>query len=203
MLRAMTYMLRGLEPALFEPLFQLDDEALAARGMRWMRVDEPTGHPCRISLEDAPVGERVLLLPFVHQDSRSPYRASGPIFVRRGIPAARCIVGELPLYLTRRPLSVRAYDVADRALPGTRRGRLPASALRAAWLLCLSRGSRALKLRVDESRHRHDHERGFRRRAQPAAVELFGAGGIELGRGALVIGPRLPRGTSARLIFPL
>lgn len=79
MLRAMSYVLHGLEPALFEPLFQLDDEALAARGMRWMNVDEP-------------VGERVLLLlPFVHQQSHSPYRASGPIFVRRGAGAAPLI----------------------------------------------------------------------------------------------------------------
>ena len=113
MLRPMNYTLRGLEPALFRPLFQLDDEALAVRGMRWMIADEPVGFPCRISLEDAPVGERVLLLPFVHQDSDSPYRASGPIFVRPGIREARRVVGELPRYLTRRLLSVRAYDAAD------------------------------------------------------------------------------------------
>jgi hypothetical protein len=113
MLRTMSYALRGLEPALFEPFFQLNDEALAARGMRWMDVDEPVGFPCRISLEDAPVGERVLLLPFVHQDSRSAYRASGPIFVRHGVGTARRIVGELPPYLTRRLLSVRAYDALD------------------------------------------------------------------------------------------
>ena len=55
---------------------------------------------------------RCILLPFNHQDSRSPYRASGPIFVRRGRTAAR-IVNELPSYLTLRPLSVRAYDAAD------------------------------------------------------------------------------------------
>jgi hypothetical protein len=109
----MSYTLRGLEPALFEPLFQLDHEALAARGMRWMSVDEPVGYPCRISLEDAPVGERVLLLPFVHQDSRSAYRASGPIFVRPGLHEARHIVDELPPYLTRRLLSVRAYNTMD------------------------------------------------------------------------------------------
>ncbi|MGH8197077.1 MAG: DUF1203 domain-containing protein [Steroidobacteraceae bacterium] len=109
----MNFQLRGLEPALFEGLFGLDDEALAARGMRWMRADAPVGFPCRISLEDAPVGEPVLLLPFTHQDSRSPYRASGPIFVRRGRENAARILNELPTYLTLRPLSVRAYDAAD------------------------------------------------------------------------------------------
>ncbi|HXV40726.1 MAG TPA: DUF1203 domain-containing protein [Steroidobacteraceae bacterium] len=109
----MNYQLRGLEPALFENLFDLDDAALAARGMKRMRADAPIGFPCRVTLEDAPVGEEVLLLPFTHQDSQSPYRASGPIFVRRGIAEARRIVGELPAYLTHRLLSVRAYDDAD------------------------------------------------------------------------------------------
>ncbi|MEX0735233.1 MAG: DUF1203 domain-containing protein [Steroidobacteraceae bacterium] len=109
----MNYELRGLEPALFERLFDLDVGTLAARGMRWMRADAPVGFPCRISLEDAPVGEPVLLLPFAHQDSRSPYRASGPIFVRRGREKAARILNELPPYLTLRPLSVRAYDAAD------------------------------------------------------------------------------------------
>ena len=109
----MNYQLRGLEPALFEKLFDLDDAALEERGMQRMRSDKPVGFPCRISLEDTPVGEEVILLPFTHQDSRSPYRASGPIFVRRGRPEAARIVNELPPYLTLRPLSVRAYDAAD------------------------------------------------------------------------------------------
>jgi hypothetical protein len=108
----MNYQLRGLEPAPFEKLFDLNDAELAGLGMRRMRSDQPVGFPCRVSLEDAPVGEEVLLLPFTHQDSSSPYRASGPIFVRRGQAAAR-IVNALPTYLTLRPLSVRAYDAAD------------------------------------------------------------------------------------------
>jgi hypothetical protein len=109
----MSYQLRGLEPAQFEKYFGLDDAELAERGMRWMTADQPVGFPCRISLADAPVGEPVLLLPFTHQDSRSPYRASGPIFVRRRQAHAARIVNELPPYLTLRPLSVRAYDAAD------------------------------------------------------------------------------------------
>lgn len=109
----MNYRLRGLEPALFEQFFGLDDAELARRGMRWMRADQAVGFPCRISLADAPIGEDVLLLPFTHQDSRSPYRASGPIFVRRGQAAAARIENALPTYLTLRPLSVRAYDAAD------------------------------------------------------------------------------------------
>ena len=108
----MNYQIRGLDSAPFQSLFDLDDAALAARGIRRMRSDQPVGFPCRVSLEDTPVGEEVLLLTFTHQDSQSPYRASGPIFVRRGQASAR-IANELPPYLTLRPLSVRAYDAAD------------------------------------------------------------------------------------------
>lgn len=109
----MAYQLSGLDPQQFEHLFQLDAAELAARGMRWMTADTPVGFPCRISLEDASVGEPVLLLPFTHQDSGSPYRASGPIFVRRGMRAAARVVSSLPPYLTNRWLSVRAYDAND------------------------------------------------------------------------------------------
>jgi len=109
----MSYQLNGLNPEQFAPLFDLDEAALAARGMRWLHADQPVGYPCRISLADAAVGEPVLLLPFTHQDSRSAYRASGPIFVRRGQRQAARYVGELPPYLALRPLSVRAYDAAD------------------------------------------------------------------------------------------
>src|SRR5439155_24235316 len=62
----------------FLPLFELDDEALREQGIRRSVVTESPGTPCRVSLEDALPGERVLLLPFVHHDVASPYRASGP-----------------------------------------------------------------------------------------------------------------------------
>jgi len=109
----MNYQLRGLEPAQFERLFDLDDANLAARGMRRMRSDQPVGFPCRITLEDAPVGEEVILLAFMHQDVAGPYRASGPIFVRRGQVRAARVVNALPSALTLRPLSVRAYDARN------------------------------------------------------------------------------------------
>ncbi|MGE0454861.1 MAG: DUF1203 domain-containing protein [Vicinamibacteria bacterium] len=67
----------------FEPLFGRSDAELAAIGARRMIVDEKPGFPCRVSPADAKVGETVVLLPFTHHDVASPYRSSGPIFVRR------------------------------------------------------------------------------------------------------------------------
>jgi hypothetical protein len=96
----------------FRPLFAMDDRSLRERGARRMVADAKPGFPCRVSLVDAEPGERVLLLPFTHLDADSPYRASGPIFVREAAATATPPVNEVPAMLRSRLLSVRAYDRA-------------------------------------------------------------------------------------------
>jgi hypothetical protein len=97
----------------FAGLFELSDPALASQDARRMVVDEKPGYPCRVSLADAEVGETVLLLPFCHQDVSSPYRSSGPIFVRAKAKTANCEPGEIPIMFRHRQLSIRGYDSAD------------------------------------------------------------------------------------------
>ena len=94
----------------FESLLKLDDEALEANGSRRMVAEEKSGYPCRVSLIEAAPGETVLLVPFTHHDVASPYRASGPIFVRANARMARLAVNEIPAMLRSRLLSIRAYD---------------------------------------------------------------------------------------------
>lgn len=104
------FQLVGLPDQVFAPLFELSDEELRARGIQRRLADESPGFPCRISLQDAALGEELLLLPHVHHDVDSPYRASGPIFVRRGARQALLPPGEVPEVVTRRLISARAYD---------------------------------------------------------------------------------------------
>ncbi len=104
------FVIEGLAPEPFASLFDLDDTAIAARGARRLTVREPRCTPCRVSLEDAGVGEDVVLLPYAHQTEDTPYRASGPIFVRRTATLAFHAVDELPPMLQPRLLSLRAYD---------------------------------------------------------------------------------------------
>jgi hypothetical protein len=106
------FQLIGLDPSAFEPLFALTDDQLAQQGMQRCRATEHPGFPCRVSLEDAQVGDELLLLPFEHQPALSPYRASGPIFVRRGAQRGQLPVNELTDYVTTRWMSVRAYDAS-------------------------------------------------------------------------------------------
>jgi len=94
----------------FAPLFERSDAELAAVGARRMVVDEKPGYPCRVSLADAEVGETVILLNFEHHAVASPYRAAGPIYVRRDRPTATPAVGEIPPMFRHRLLSARAYD---------------------------------------------------------------------------------------------
>jgi hypothetical protein len=94
----------------FAQLFALDDAELEARGGKRYLADRIPGFPCRVSLEDAAPGESLVLIPFTHQPADSPYRASGPIFVREGARQASPCLGEVPGLLRLRLLSVRAYD---------------------------------------------------------------------------------------------
>ena len=108
----------------FLPLFKLSDEELHKRSAMWLVADAKPGYPCRVSLADAEVGERILATPFVHLDVQSPYRASGPLFVREIAQTANLAVGEIPIMFEHRLLSLRAYDsegmmVAARVVPGT------------------------------------------------------------------------------------
>jgi hypothetical protein len=103
----------GLALSPFEPLFALGDDELAARGMRRVVADDKPGFPCRVTLEDAEPGERLILLAFEHQDANSPYRASGPIFVRETARQPFDAVDVVPPVLRGRQLSLRGYDRAD------------------------------------------------------------------------------------------
>ena len=80
--------------------------------MRRLTVDAMPGFPCRVSLEDAAPGERVLLLAYEHQPAHSPFRASGPIFVRETARQMFSGVDQLPPVFAGRLLSLRAYDAA-------------------------------------------------------------------------------------------
>ena len=106
----MSFQIAALTRAEFAPLLSLDDEQLRAMGGKRYVADRRPGFPCRVSLQDAAPGERLVLVPFMHQPADSPYRASGPIFVREAAVDASFSVNEVPELLRVRLLSVRAYS---------------------------------------------------------------------------------------------
>lgn len=108
----MNFRFTGIASEPFAPLFALSDAELAACGMTRVTADAKPGYPCRVSLEDAQIGETLILLPFDHQPSHSPYKASGPIFVRENARDAYD-GATIPEVLRGRLLSLRGYDAKD------------------------------------------------------------------------------------------
>lgn len=96
----------------FSHLFGQDDEVLAKNGVRRVIADSNFGFPCRVSLQDAEIGESLLLLNYEHQPARTPYRSSHAIYVRERASQARLAENEIPDVLKKRLLSVRAFDAA-------------------------------------------------------------------------------------------
>src|SRR5437588_11168153 len=105
----MTYRITGLDPAPYKPLFGLPDEQLEKRGIIRMTVTEKPSFPCRVSLTDRDIGEKVLLLNHVSHDVANPYRASHAIFVTEGEEAPAAFIDQVPPVFAR-VLSLRGFD---------------------------------------------------------------------------------------------
>ena len=106
----MTYRITGLDPAPYKPLFGLSDAELEEHGVVRMTVTEKPSFPCRVSLADRDIGERVLLLNHVSHDVANPYRASHAIFVTEGADDPAEYVDEVPPVFKTRILSLRGFD---------------------------------------------------------------------------------------------
>ena len=106
----MGFQISALNIDQFSHLFGQDQVALANQGVQRIVVDSNPGFPCRVSLQDAEVGETVLLMNYEHQSLPTPYRSSHAIFVRESAIQSIPNRNEIPKMLRHRLLSVRAYD---------------------------------------------------------------------------------------------
>lgn len=107
----MTYSITGLDPSPFAPLAGLSDAALADHGAVRLVADSFPGFPCRVTLDDAQVGEALLLVNHVSHEG-GPYHAAHAIFVGESAAEAARFVDAVPPALDRRILSIRAFDAA-------------------------------------------------------------------------------------------
>jgi len=105
----MTYVVRGLDPTPYRPLFGLSDQELAEKGAVRMIVNSAT-FPCRVSLTDRALGEKVLLLNHVSHDVANPYRASHAIFITEVDQEPAEFVDAIPPVFEKRALSLRGFD---------------------------------------------------------------------------------------------
>ncbi|WNJ94884.1 DUF1203 domain-containing protein [Vibrio ruber] len=105
------FIIKALDDKYFSQYLQMNEEQLARVNGCWLTADETPGYPCRVTLQEAEVGEKILLIHYPYHDVKSPYRATGPIFVRANKTMVELAINEIPEILQTRLLSVRAYDV--------------------------------------------------------------------------------------------
>ena len=112
----MDYKITSLPLSRFSHLFGLDEQTLADQHVQRMTVTDKPGYPCRVTLEDAEIGESVLLLNYEHLAVESPYRSAHALFVRENATASASFENEIPVYLQNRQLSVRSFDTSGNML---------------------------------------------------------------------------------------
>ncbi len=105
----MSFQIHALPYEQFEPYFNFDEDELSAVGAQLKTVKTSPGTPCRVSLDDAKVGETVLLINYQHQSAPTPFQSSHAIFIRKDVATITPEPGDIPLAFTTRPISVRGF----------------------------------------------------------------------------------------------
>jgi len=106
----MNYQILPLTSTRFNHLFGKSDQELAKFGAMAYIADHKPGFPCRLRLQDAKPGERLILVNYEHLQVASPYRSAHAIFITDGAQQCEPLCNRIPAYFTARPLSVRAFD---------------------------------------------------------------------------------------------
>lgn len=106
----MTYKITGLDPSQFTHLIGLSDAELSFHNAVRMTADQKPSFPCRITLDDADIGETLLLVNHCSHGGDNPYQATHAIFVSESATEAASYQDEVPPALDRRILSLRAFD---------------------------------------------------------------------------------------------
>ncbi|MDN5477962.1 MAG: DUF1203 domain-containing protein [Chryseobacterium sp.] len=104
------FKLEALDYLDFEYLNDLSETELAENHIKKIKADKFPGFPCRVTLEDAAIGETVFLLNYDFHNVNSPYRASGPVFVRANQLTKKYAQNEIPVMFNHRLLSIRGYN---------------------------------------------------------------------------------------------
>lgn len=109
-MKNINFKIYSLDKEQFDNFFEMGENDLNKLNIKKIIVDENPGYPCRVSLEDAEIGEEVMLINYEHIKKNSPYDSKGPIFVRKNAKNKDFGVNEIPSMFIHRTLSIRGYD---------------------------------------------------------------------------------------------
>jgi len=106
----MSFQIHALPESSFADYSDLSEEELKERNAKKVVVDEYPGYPCRVSLDEAKIGETALLVNYQHLPHDSPYQASHAVYVRMGAKSAQLAENEVPESVLSRLIAVRGYS---------------------------------------------------------------------------------------------
>jgi len=109
---------KALDHNLFAKYFAMSSAELESCGAYLFVADKNPFYPCRVSLQDAKIGETVLAIRYEHHPVKGPYGSTGPIFIRKGVKTVRPETNEVPAMLRHRLLSVRGYNSESLMIEG-------------------------------------------------------------------------------------
>ncbi|MEO0918253.1 MAG: DUF1203 domain-containing protein [Pseudomonadota bacterium] len=112
----MSFRIKGLSTDHFTSLWEADEATRQAVGIHRVRATSSPGFPDRITLEDAAVGEELLLLNYTSQTAETPFKATHAIYVGTGDRAQFDAVDRLPPAMLARPQSLRGFDAGGMML---------------------------------------------------------------------------------------
>jgi hypothetical protein len=108
---SMHYIISGLNSSDFAHLYGKDDEYLAQYNARRVLASQASALPDRIGLKDVPPGAYAILLNHTYQPAKSPYQGKHAIFIHEGCMQSGIFYNEIPEYLAKRQLSLRAFNL--------------------------------------------------------------------------------------------
>jgi len=108
----MSFQVHALSESTFAKYLTLSAQELHERKSKRVVVDEHPGFCCRVSLEDVPVGETVLLANYQHLTHESPYQASHAVYVNPHAKQVKLAENELPESVLSRLIAIRGFSDA-------------------------------------------------------------------------------------------
>lgn len=107
----MGFQIHALNPQAFNTFYGLSDDELAKKNAKRLRVDAKPGYICRLTLEDAEIGEDVIVFSHAYQPHPTPYQGAFAIFVREHAQQCQPAPNTLPKDFLFRHFSIRAFNV--------------------------------------------------------------------------------------------
>lgn len=108
----MSYQFIGLSAEKFQPYFKMSNAELDTHNAKMLIADDDE-YPCRVSLNDATKGDRLILVNYEHLPVSSPYRSAHAIYVAEGSKETSTLYAKVPKPILRSTVSIRAFDADD------------------------------------------------------------------------------------------